>query len=137
MEGTGVMRDKEITTELFISEILRWGVRASLAVIVIGIVLTFVSSGGYGANNTSVELHELLHGDTSFPRSLSWLWNGLIRLNGTAVVVAGLGLLILTPVLRVVASVAAFAYQKDRMYTAITFAVMVMVVLSFFLGYTV
>lgn len=127
--------DREFTTELFISEILRWGVRASLAVIVVGIVLSFVMPGGYDGSNTPAELQALLHGDVSFPRSFSWLWGGLLRLDGTAVAVAGLGLLILTPVLRVAASVVAFFWQKDRLYTVITSVVLVLVILSFFLGY--
>jgi uncharacterized membrane protein len=135
MEGLcGMNKDKEVTTELLISEILRWGVRASLAVIVAGIVLSFVVKGGYGANDTGAELQTLLHGNTSFPRSLVWLWNGLLHLNGTAVTVAGLGLLILTPVLRVVASVVSYACQKDRDYILISSAVLAVVVLSFFLG---
>lgn len=127
--------EKEVSAELLISEILRWGVRASLAIIVVGIVLSFVMPGGYDGNNTGAELQTLLHGGETFPRSFSWLWAGLLRLDGTAVSVAGLALLILTPVMRVCASIAAFAYQKDRMYVLITTIVLVLVVFSYFLGY--
>ena len=126
---------KEARTELVISEILRWGVRASLAIILTGIVLSFLMPGGYEGNNTSAELQALLHGDSSFPRSLSWLWAGLRHLDGTAVTVAGLGLLILTPVFRVAASIIAFSWQKDRQYTIITAIVFLLVTFSFFLGY--
>jgi uncharacterized membrane protein len=129
--------EREIKSELFISEILRWGVRASLAIIVVGIVLSFVMPGGYDGNNTKEGLQELLHGGTAFPRSFAWIVEGILRLDGPAVSVAGLGLLILTPILRVFASIVAFAYHKDRMYVAITLFVFALVVVSFFLGYAV
>ena len=124
-----------VTIEVVISEILRWGVRASLFLIVAGTLLCFAHSGDYGARGgTEEDLRALLAGGSVFPRSLSWLWDGLAHLRGAAVVVAGLGLLIATPVLRVLASVIAYAIEKDRVYTLISLAVLLMVILSFFLG---
>jgi uncharacterized membrane protein len=127
--------EREVRTELIISEILRWGVRASLAIIVLGIVLSFVMPGGLDGNNTGAELQALLHEKTTFPRSVSWLWSGILHLDGTAVIVAGLALLILTPIFRVAASVVSYAVQKDRTYMIVTSAVLAMVILSFCLGY--
>lgn len=135
MEGLcGMNTGKEVESELFISEILRWGVRASLAIIVAGIVLSFVMPGGYDGLNTSAGLQEILHGGASFPRSFSWVWAGILHLDGTAVSVAGLALLILTPIARVLASIISFAYHKDKMYVGITLIVFALVVFSFWLG---
>jgi len=51
-----------------------------------------------------------------------------------ALVTVGLLLLIATPVARVAVSVLAFIYQKDRVYTLITLAVLCLLLLSFVLG---
>jgi uncharacterized membrane protein len=124
-----------MSIELVISEILRWGVRISLGLIVVGTVLCFAHSNDYGARGgTAEDLRALLTGAASFPRTLSWLWDGLAHLRGAAVVVAGLGLLIATPVMRVLASAIAYAIEKDRVYTLISLAVFTLVILSFCMG---
>lgn len=47
----------------------------------------------------------------------------------------GLFLLILTPVLRVVVSIYAFIKEKDRLYTWITTAVLVILIGAMIIGY--
>lgn len=47
---------------------------------------------------------------------------------------AGLLLLIATPVIRVAASVVAYAFERDRLYVAITAAVLLLLFASFALG---
>ncbi|MDR1305487.1 MAG: DUF1634 domain-containing protein [Verrucomicrobiales bacterium] len=49
-------------------------------------------------------------------------------------VTAGLVLLIATPVLRVAASLALFAVERDKIYTLVTAAVLLLLALSFILG---
>ncbi len=129
------MKDSdEIRTELVISEILRWGIRASLALIVLGSVLFFVQSGDWAGADAKANLASLISQGGSFPLSFGWLADGLLRLDGVTVTVLGLALLIATPVLRVAAAVAAFAIVRDRAFTAISAAVLAFVVASFFLG---
>jgi uncharacterized membrane protein len=70
----------------------------------------------------------------SFPRTAAWFFGGLAHLDGQTVIVAGLLLLICTPVARVAVSMVAFARQRDRLYFAITAAVLVLLLLSFALG---
>jgi uncharacterized membrane protein len=57
---------------------------------------------------------------------------GLIALRPIAVAQAGLLVLLATPVLRVVASVAGFALEGDRLYTVITLAVLGILLVSLF-----
>jgi len=51
-----------------------------------------------------------------------------------AVIQLGLLILIATPVVRVAASVVAFAVERDRLYVAITLYVLAVILVSFFLG---
>lgn len=121
--------------EIIISEVLRWGVAASLILIAGGTVLCFVHSADYGAGGGSHDdLLRLLHADGTFPRTLAWLADGLVHLQGQAVIVLGLLLLIATPVLRVAVSIFGFALEKDRAYAIITSVVLVLLLISFGLG---
>ena len=51
-----------------------------------------------------------------------------------AVIVAGLVLLIATPVIRVAVSLVAFTRERDRTFVAITATVLFLLLLSFLLG---
>ena len=55
-------------------------------------------------------------------------------MKGEAVVAIGLLLMILTPVARVAVSVLAFLYQRDRVFTFITLAVLIILLMSFVIG---
>ena len=121
--------------ELIISELLRWGVAASLALLATGTLLCFLHSADYGAaGGTTADLQRLLHGDTPFPRTAAWLLDGLRHAQGQAVIVLGLLLLIAPPVLRVAVSIVGFALEKDRSYVLITIVVFVLLLVSFTLG---
>jgi len=115
-----------------ISAILRIGVAASLLLIATGTLLSFLHGGDYGAGPP--EVSRLVGSGGSFPRTASWLFGGLRRLDGQAVIVAGLLLLIATPVMRVGVSLIAFARERDRAYVSITAAVLILLLLSFALG---
>ena len=106
-----------------ISWILQGGVIASSALIVIGLCLLPTRPGG-------LEVQRVL----SFPRTLADIWAGLLILRPQAIIVLGLLLLIATPVIRVAVSVIAFALERDRLYVAITLAVLTILILSFLLG---
>jgi uncharacterized membrane protein len=60
--------------------------------------------------------------------------SGLRSLEGRSFVVLGLLLLIATPVMRVAVSIIAFAVQKDAIFVVLTTMVLLLLVLSFFLG---
>jgi uncharacterized membrane protein len=118
--------------EVAISYLLRGGVVASMAVILVGVVLMFVHHPGY--LYSPADLRELLRPDAVFPHTLSQVVAGLCEGRGQAVVCVGLLLLIATPILRVAVSILVFAAQRDGVFVMITSFVLAMLILSFFLG---
>jgi uncharacterized membrane protein len=67
-------------------------------------------------------------------RHRSELFAGSARDNATAIIEVGILLLIATPVARVVFAVVAFALERDRLYTAISVAVLAVLVYSLVFG---
>lgn len=118
--------------ELIISAVLRVGVLTSMIVILAGALLTFVRHREYVTS--PAELRRLTEPGAAVPQTLHDVGKGVAQLRGQSIVVAGLLLLILTPVIRVAASIVAFAFQRDRTYVMITSFVLVLLLLSFALG---
>ena len=110
--------DNPPSTEGTISAVLRIGVAASLALLAAGTLLSFLQSGGYGPQASDVR--RLVGSGGAFPRTSAWFLGRLGHADGQAVIVAGLLLLIATPVLRVAVSVAAFWRERDRAFVIIT-----------------
>ncbi|MGD1275828.1 MAG: DUF1634 domain-containing protein [Tepidisphaeraceae bacterium] len=97
--------------------ILRGGVICSAAVMLMGIIFSFV------------------HGRTSLDRMKSdgfdyrpaVIWQGILRGHGKSIIEAGIYLLLLTPILRVAASAVLFALEeRDWLYTIITLTVLLL-----------
>jgi uncharacterized membrane protein len=118
--------------ELIISSVLRTGVVSSMVVILAGGLLTFLHHPEYVTSST--ELQRLTHPGAAVPQTLHDVAKGVAQLRGQSIVTAGLLLLILTPVIRVAASILAFVAQRDRTYVLITSLVLLLLVLSFALG---
>ncbi|MGE5306969.1 MAG: DUF1634 domain-containing protein [Alphaproteobacteria bacterium] len=118
--------------ELIISNLLRAGVLGSLALVVLGTVLTLAHHPEYLAS--PADLSRLVQPGAAFPHSTRDVFEGVRLLSGQAIVTAGLLLLIVTPVMRVAVSIFAFIYQGDRTFTLITALVLLLLLLSFFLG---
>lgn len=112
------MRD----VELIIGKILRIGVVVSAIVIILGIVLYFVNGGtGYA--------------DGEWPQRFGVMFQGVVQGKSYAVIMLGIFLLILTPVLRVVVSIYAFAKERDILYVYITTAVLIILIFAMVFGY--
>ncbi len=118
--------------ELLISNLLRIGVVASLAIVIFGTAVSFVHHREYLSNSPSLE--RLTRPGAAFPYTVPQMWRGLKDFRGQAIVVLGLLLLIATPVLRVAVSILGFVYERDRRYVIITTIVLILLILSFFLG---
>ncbi|MDQ3680444.1 MAG: DUF1634 domain-containing protein [Actinomycetota bacterium] len=127
-----VHRERARKVELVTSRLLRVGVVASLVVVVAGIVLSFVQNPSY--LSSSERLGGLIGPGASFPHTIPAVLQGLGQGQGQAVVMAGLFLLIATPVLRVGGLILAFAYQRDRVFVAITTVVLGLLLASFLVG---
>jgi uncharacterized membrane protein len=118
--------------EIVISNLLRGGVLASLALVVVGTIISFVHHPEYF--NSPADFQRLVEPGAAFPHSLQDVIQGILLFRGQAIVTAGLLLLIATPVMRVAVSIFAFIYQEDRTFTYLTALVLFLLLLSFFLG---
>lgn len=118
--------------ELLLSNVLRGGVLTSLGVILVGTLVTFIRHPDYVSSPQ--ELARLTQGGAAFPHTIRDLVAALAELRGQAIVVLGLLVLIATPVARVAVSILLFLEEHDRVYVAITAAVLLLLILSFVVG---
>jgi len=136
LESSAISRDdadeRVRRVELVISNLLRGGVLASLALVVAGTIVSFVHHPEYFSS--PADFQRLVEPGAAFPHSLQEVIQGMLLFHGQAIVTAGLLLLIATPVMRVAVSIFAFIYQQDRTFTYITALVLFLLLLSFFLG---
>jgi len=118
-------------TERIISSVLQIGVIVSTAIILLGLI-SFFAHG----NPRSTPYHHYASPAYSFPHSISAIRNSLHSDQGAGLIELGIGILILTPVLRVAASFILFLRQQDRPMSAITLSVLIVLICSFILGLT-
>ena len=115
-----------------ISTVLRVGVLLSVAVIATGLVITFVHHPEY--RSSPQMLGTLTAPGAPYPNTLFDVFSGVRRLQGQAIVAAGLLLLIATPVARVALSILIFVIEHDKLYAAITTAVLIVLLIGFAIG---
>ena len=118
--------------DLAISRLLRIGVLLSIAVIAIGMIVTFVHHPSYFSSRPA--LGSLTSTSMHYPRNLIGVLRGTIEGRGQAIISLGVLLLIATPVARVALSIVVFAIERDRLYVAITAAVLTLLLIAFALG---
>ncbi len=120
-----------VSLEVVVSVLLRYGVFLAALTMVIGLVL-LVAEQGVGVIVTLPRGSALETG--AAPASVPGLLRHLSLRHPSAVIDLGLILLIATPVLRVGASIIAFALERDWLYTWITVFVFAMLMLGFAIG---
>lgn len=103
--------------------ILQGGVILSAAVILLGMLLLPIRPGGLSPERV-----------LAFPQTLGQVAAGLLIVRPQAIITLGLLLLIATPIVRVAASVIAFAIERDRRYVLITIVVLLILLISLFFG---
>jgi uncharacterized membrane protein len=118
-EGTRTRRVRQ--AEMLISHVLRGGVLLSAVIIGIGVLGVVLHHGSQTSSLPALD-------------SLAAVWQGIVAGNPLAVIMAGLLVLLATPVLRVAVSVVAFALEGDFRYVAITCMVLLILLVSFALG---
>jgi uncharacterized membrane protein len=110
----------------WLSHVLRAGVAVSAVVILTGAAI-------YLARHGSARLGDrVFHGEPADLRSVTGIVGGVRRLESRAIVQLGLLLLIATPIARVVASAIGFLWARDRLYVALTGAVLMLLAYSLF-----
>jgi uncharacterized membrane protein len=125
--------------ELVISNTLRWGVMASGAIVLLGVLwFAWTRDTGY-ARVLPHHLGDLLAfhrgtGPAFFPTSVGAVVTGTVAGKPYAIIGLGLLLLIATPVVRVALSALFFAAQRDWLYVGITLFVLGVLLVSLFTG---
>jgi uncharacterized membrane protein len=107
--------------ETLISRVLRGGVVLSAFIIGMGMLGVVLRHGDQAGGLSQIN-------------SLAAVWQGIAAGNPLAVIMAGLLVLLATPVLRVAVSVVAFAREGDLRYVAISSLVLLILLVSFALG---
>jgi uncharacterized membrane protein len=107
-----------------ITMLLRIGVLLSVGIIAVGMVIAFVHEPA----SFSMSL------GTHFPNTIGEVIAGVRHGSGQAIMMAGLLVLIATPVARVALSIVIFVIERDQIYAAITAAVFVILMIAFAVG---
>lgn len=130
------VNEKTFRIELFIAQLLRWGVLTSFVIIAVGLVL-MLATGQTGYSQMRLDdVNSLVqyHTQPDFPNTVGDVWRGLLALKPYAIITLGLMILIAIPVMRVAVSVLAFAVERDWLYVGITLFVFIVLIVSFALG---
>ena len=112
---------------------LRVGVLVSAAILLTGYVVGLVGDPASFGSHAVEQAH--LAGRAGFPHSFTAVWRGIRRGSGEAITVAGVLLLILTPVAGLLTGAVAFARRRDWLFTAISATVLSVILGSFLLGW--
>lgn len=113
--------------EAILGNLLRIGVIVAGSVVIIGAVLFLVRHG------LEIPSYHIFKPHSFNSSDFQDLFNGIIIFQSVSIMELGILLLIATPVLRVLFSVFAFAYEKDFMYVVFTVIVLLVLIFSFFL----
>jgi uncharacterized membrane protein len=122
------IKSRHITSSL--ATVLRTGLLVASTIAAVGGALFLFHNG-----NTAVQYGSDMPFTGADPslRTLTDLWQQLGEGNPQAIIQTGVALLILTPIARVVCSLFSFARKKDYLYTAISLAVLIIIVGNIFL----
>ncbi|WP_240359772.1 DUF1634 domain-containing protein [Pyxidicoccus trucidator] len=120
-----------LAPELLISDLLRYGVLASLSLVTLGTLVTFLRHPDYLVSSEALQRLTAPH---SVPHGLAEVVAGAMAARGQSFVMSGLLVMMAVPVMRVALSLLIFRQQRDTRYVVITSVVLGLLVLSFFLG---
>jgi uncharacterized membrane protein len=115
--------------EWVISMLLRVGVVSAAALVLAGGILYLVQHGN------GIPHYRTFLGEPSYLRTLGGILGSAASLDSRGIIQLGLVLLVLTPVARVVFSVAAFAIQRDRLYVCVTLIVLIVLLYDLLWSY--
>ena len=119
--------DLETTTAL----VLRIGIALCVLLVLIGIVLLSINSGGGNYSITQIVSVSSTVNSSSF--SFANIISGLFNLDGLSFIFMGIIILIATPIVRVFLSIFAFFFARNWIYTAITLIVFINLMVAIFI----
>jgi uncharacterized membrane protein len=114
--------------ERVISILLRIGVVSASAIVLAGGVHYLFQYG------LVVPHYQVFRGEPLHLRSVSGILATALTLESRGIIQLGLLVLVLTPIARVVFSVAAFGIQRDRLYASVTLIVLVVLLFNLLQG---
>ena len=114
--------------EVFVGNLLRVGVLTAAAVVLLGGTIHLWRHSLAPPQYTS------FHGERADLCSVTGILGNVFLGSGRGVIQLGVLLLIATPVMRVVLLLIGFAWQRDRLYAAVSFAVLMLLLYSLFGG---
>ncbi len=106
----------DATVEHWSSQVLRYGVWGSAALMIVGLVLSGLQSFTLPAPEQNPSLGELAHR----------VWS--LTADPIILMYLGLVLLMFTPIIRVIAAIAGFAAERDRRFAWVGTIVLVMLI---------
>ncbi|MCR8561351.1 DUF1634 domain-containing protein [Mucilaginibacter sp. BJC16-A38] len=108
---------------------LRFGVITASLIVLIGGLIYLKQFGAQ-----AVPHYHLFIGTKAGYTSLDEIFKGAYTVNAKGIVELGVVALIITPILRIAFSLVGFIIEKDKLYTWITFTVLVIMMTSIFGG---
>ncbi|MDE1192538.1 MAG: DUF1634 domain-containing protein [Arachidicoccus sp.] len=124
------IKDKDIT--ILLGNALRAGVYLSLTVALIGSII-YLSRHGHEKNIFIGQ--KFVERDENIAGLLHDTFNGIKQGRGYYIIQLGVLLLIVTPLVRVILSLIAFAFERDGLYVIITAIVLFIITLSILSGF--
>src|SRR5258706_6920867 len=114
----------EQRTEIVIAYLLRAGVLTAAVVVIVGAVLYLGAHPGARAD------YSTFHSEPDALKTVHGIVHAAFSGDSRAIIQLGLLLLIATPIIRVMFSVAAFSIEGDRMYVLFTLIVLAVLLYS-------
>jgi uncharacterized membrane protein len=122
--SAGTPRWSDHRVELAVSRVLRIGLALAAVLVAAGGALHLVRHG------TEVQRYRVFNGEPDDLTSVAAIARNALTGSGRGVIQLGVLVLLATPVARVVLSAVAFAFQRDRLYEAVTLIVLAVLAFS-------
>jgi uncharacterized membrane protein len=117
------IRDEDL--ERIIGQLLRFGVLLSSFVVLVGGIVYLIRHG------RELPAFGSFKGEPDKMKDLAPMWKAILHGEGRPLIALGLLLLILTPIARIVFSVAGYLLEKDYLYVSITLFVLAVILWNF------
>lgn len=116
---------QDVDLERIIGQLLRYGVLISSAVVLAGGIVYLVRHG------SEQPAFGTFRGEPDKMKEPIPMWKAILRGEGRPLIAFGLLLLILTPIARIIFSVAGYLMEKDYLYVWITLFVLAVILWNF------
>lgn len=120
--------------ELFIGQLLRYGVMTSCVITFIGGIFYLFQHNGVMPDYSPTPSDQPFAGVAHYLRELNTIIPGVLALDGASIIQLGVVVLIATPVIRVIFSAFSFLIERDYLYVVITVIVFCIIMANMVLG---